>query len=254
MFGSWTPLVALVVTLLPLLWVKRWITRSLQELSMRWVNDPDVALTLYFVVVLPGVVVHELSHWLTAKILGARVTFPRFGPVRTGRSRRVSLGSVRVGSVDPVRASLIGVAPLLGGSAVILLIGNLVLGVGELAEAMAGQGLVGFLDGLGRMVQVADFWVWLYLIFSISNAMLPSDSDMVIVRPVLIFLGIIAALMLLVTGIPEIPPSVVDGVNAVAGYLASAFALTLAVDLVFLAVIGLLLLSTRAVQGDGSRR
>jgi hypothetical protein len=254
MFGPWMPLVALVVTLLALLWVKRWITRSLQELSMLLVNDPDVALTIYFVFVLPGVVVHELSHWLMAKVLGVRVTFPQFGPVRRGRSRRVSLGSVRVGNVDPVRASLIGVAPLLGGSAVILLIGNLVLGVDELAEVMAGQGIDGFLDGLAQMVQVADFWVWLYLIFAVSNAMLPSDSDMAIVRPVLIFLGIVAAVMLLVTGIPAIPSSVVDGVNAVAGYLASAFGLTLAVDVVFMIVIGLLRLATTWLRGNRADR
>jgi hypothetical protein len=252
MFGPWTPLVALVVTLLALLWVKRWITRGLQELSMRWVHDPDVALTIYFVIVLPGVLIHELSHWLMAKILGVRVTFPKFGPVRTGRSRRVSLGSVRVGNVDPVRASLIAVAPLLGGSAVILLIGNLVLGVGELAAAMAGQGWEGLLDGLELMVRVPDFWLWLYLIFAVSNAMLPSDSDMAIVRPVLIFLGIVAAVMLLVTGIPAIPATVVDGVNALAAYLATAFALTLAVDLFFMIVIGLLLLGTRWAQGGKS--
>ena len=46
MFGLWTPLIALVATLLPLLWIKRWITRSLQELSVRWIGDPEVALYL----------------------------------------------------------------------------------------------------------------------------------------------------------------------------------------------------------------
>ncbi len=240
MFGLWTPFVALVATLLPLLWVTRWITRHLQLLSMRWVGDPDVALIIYFVAVLPGVVIHELSHWLMALILRVRVSKLSLGPVRKGRSRRVSLGSVRVGAVDPLRASLIGVAPLLGGSAVILLIGNQVLGVSELASAMSGQGVEGLLAGLEQVVQVADFWLWLYLIFAVSNSMLPSETDMDIVRPVLIFLGLVALVVLVVGGIPAIPEQVVTGVNAVAGYLASAFALTLATDLVFMAMIGLL--------------
>ena len=137
---------------------------------------------------------------------------------------------------------------MLGGSAVILLVGNLVLGVGELAAAMSGQGLEVILDGLEQMVQVADFLLWLYLIFAVSNAMLPSESDMAAVRPVLIFLGIAAAVVLIVTGVPAIPLTVVDAVNAVAGYLAAAFGLTLAVDVVFLAVIGLLLVVTRWLQ------
>jgi hypothetical protein len=248
-FGSWTPLVALVATTLALLWLKRRITRNLQELSMRLVDDPDVALILYFVVVLPGVVIHELSHWLMAKLLGVRVSLPSLGPVRKGRSRRVSLGSVRVSKVDPVRASLIGVAPLLGGSAVILVIGNLVLGVGELADAVAGQGVAGVLGALGEMAQVGDFWLWLYLIFAVSNAMLPSESDMAAVRPVLIFLGIVTAVVLVVSGLRGISPAVVDGVNAIAGYLAVAFGLTLGVDLVFMLVIWAVLLPTRWFQG-----
>ena len=244
--GVWAPLIALVVTLLTLFWLKRRITRSLQELSMRLVDDPDVALIIYFVIVLPGVVIHELSHWLMAKLLGVRVSLPSIGPVRRGRSKRVSLGSVRVGKVDPVRASLIGMAPLLGGSAVILLIGNLVLRVGDLADAVTGQGVGG---ALGQMTQVGDFWLWLYLIFAVSNAMLPSESDMAAVRPVLIFLGIVAAAVLVFSGVRGISPGLVEGVNALAGYLATAFGLTLAVDLVFMLVILLVLLPTRWVQG-----
>ena len=234
MFGAWTPLLALVATLLPLLWLKRWITRNLQELSYRWVPDSDVALILYFVIVLPGVLVHELSHWLMAWALGIPVRKLSIGPQLKGRGKRVSLGSVRVGNVDPVRASLIGVAPLLGGSAVILLIGYWVLGIGGLGEAFAGQGVEGLLSGLGQVVQVADLWLWLYLIFAISNAMLPSESDMEAVRPVLIFLAIAAVVLLVVGGVPAIPQQVVDGVNAVAGYLASAFGLTLAADALFM--------------------
>ena len=248
-FGAWAPLIALVVTLLTLFWLKRRITNSLQELSMRLVDDPDVALIIYFVIVLPGVVIHELSHWLMAKLLGVRASRPTFGPVRKGRSKRVSLGSVRVSKVDPVRASLIGVAPLLGGSAVILLIGNLVLRVGDFAAAASGQGVGGVLEALGQMAQVGDFWLWLYLIFAVSNAMLPSESDMAAVRPVLIFLGVVSAVVLVVSGVRGISPGLVDGVNAVAGYLATAFGLALAVDVVFMLVILLVLLPARWFQG-----
>ncbi|MGD2205505.1 MAG: hypothetical protein PVH17_01885 [Anaerolineae bacterium] len=254
MFGAWTPLLALIATLLPLLWVKHWITERLKELSYRWVGDAEVALILYFVMVLPGVVIHELSHWLMAWTLGVRVRKLAIGPVMQGRSKRVSLGSIRVGDVDPLRASLIGLAPLLGGSAVILLIGNLVLGVGELADAMAGQDLEGLLAGLAQVVHVADFGLWLYLIFAVSNAMLPSESDMEAVRPVLIFLGIAALVLLIAGGVPTIPPQVVDGVSALAGYLASAFGLTLVTDLVFVLVIGALLWLTRRFQETRATR
>jgi hypothetical protein len=247
-FGAWTPLIALVTTFLLLLGAKRLITRSLQELSVRWMGDPDVALVLYFVIVLPGVVIHELSHWLTAKVLGVRVGKLSIGPVRKGRSRKVSLGSVRVGKVDPLRASLIGMAPLLGGVLVILLIGYLVLDMEQVTTAVVGLGVDGILGELERLIRIPDFWLWLYLIFSISNAMLPSESDMQTVRPVLIFLGIVTAIMLVITGMPSMPPDIVRAMNAAANYLASAFGLTLIVDAVFMFIIGLLLWITRRMQ------
>ncbi len=248
MFGPWTPLVALAATLLPLLWAKRWITTHLQDLSLRWAGDADVALILYFVVVLPGVVIHELSHWLMALALGVRVRRLSLGPVRKGQGRRVSLGSVQVSGADPVRSGLIGLAPLLGGSAVILGIGYWVLGVGELGPIFAGQGLAGLWSGLGQIVRVADFWLWLYLIFAISNAMLPSESDVAAIRPVLLFLAMAAGVLLVVSGVPAMPAGVVQAVNGIAGYLASAFGLTLAVDALFMLLIGLLTLLTRWLQ------
>lgn len=250
MSGLWAPFVALAATLLPLLWVKGWITRSLQELSLRWAGDPGAAMVVYFVVVLPGVVVHELSHWLMALVLGVRVGKLSLGPVHKGRSSRVSLGSVRVGKVDPVRASLIGLAPLLGATAVILLIGNQVLDVKTLAAALAGGDLAAIQDRLAALVRVPDFWLWLYLIFAISNAMLPSESDMSAVRPVLIFLGLAAAIILVVGGLPAVPVGVVEAVGSVVGYLVSAFGLTLAADAVFMLLIALLLWLVRRVQGS----
>lgn len=246
---AWKPVIALAATLLPLLWVKRWMTQHMQELSMRWVGDRDVALILYFVVVLPGVLVHELSHFLTATLLGVQVRRLSIGPVRKGRSSHVSLGSVQVGRMDPLRASLIGVAPLVSGSAVILLIGSLVLGSEELMAAAAVQGMPGMVAGLDRVLRVPDFWLWLYLIFAISNAMLPSESDMQAVRPVLYFLLFLAVVVLVITGVPSIPDGLVRAADAVAGFLASAFVLTLAADLVFMVVIWLLLLLTRWFQG-----
>jgi hypothetical protein len=66
---------------------------------------------------------------------------------------------------------------------------------------------------------------------------------------VLIFLGIATAIVVVVTGVRGISPSVVEAVNAVAGYLATAFGLTLGVDLVFMGAILFVLLPTRWWQG-----
>jgi len=235
--SPWLSLATLVVTLLLLLWVTRWITRRLHFLGMRWLNDPGLVLWIYFALILPGIILHELSHWLTAWLLGVRASLPKIGPAQT-KSRRgttVSLGSVQTAKADPLRYSLIGLAPLLAGATVIFLIGTHVLGVNELTA----NGLAGFWAGLDDLLRVPDIWLWFYLIFAVSNAMLPSESDMQPVRPVLIFLGIVSVVAILVVGLPNVPPGIVTGVSAFAAYLASAFALTLAVDAVFMLFIAL---------------
>jgi hypothetical protein len=248
MSQPWLSLLALSATLFSLLWVKRWIAEHVQELSMRWVGDPDVALTLYFVLLMPGVIIHELSHLLMAWLLRVRVRRFSLGPVRRARSQHVSLGSIEVANVDPLRGSLIGLAPLLAGSAVILLIGNRVLGVNELAVAFTTSGVRGVLAGLGQVARVPSFSLWLYLVFAVSNAMLPSESDLHFVRPVLLFLAIAAVKVLVVTGLPAIPESLSLLASRGLGYLASAFGLTLVVDLVFVLIFWLLLAVTRRVH------
>ncbi len=243
--SPWLAVATMVVTLLLLLWVTRWLTLHLQILGLRWLNDPDVVLWVYFALILPGVALHELSHWLMALLLGVPASLPTLGPAtKSQRGGKVTLGSVQTAKVDPLRSSLIGLAPLLSGSTVIFLIGAHVLGVGELTA----QGLDGFLAGLGDLLRVPDIWLWLYLIFAVSSAMLPSEADMQQVLPVLIFVGIVAVVAVIVVGLPNVPPAIVNGVSAFAAYLASAFTLTLAVDAVFMLVIGLLGLLTGALK------
>src|SRR5687768_7634480 len=72
--------------------------------SRRWV-------LLYALLALPGTFLHELSHWLTAALLGGQPSTPSIVPVRTERGWR--LGSVGIRSVRWFNALPIGCAPLL---------------------------------------------------------------------------------------------------------------------------------------------
>ena len=46
-------------------------------------GDQDLALLLYFVIVLPGIVIHELSHWLAAALLGICSLFSLVGLIHS---------------------------------------------------------------------------------------------------------------------------------------------------------------------------
>lgn len=68
---------------------------------------------------LPGTFVHEIAHFLAALFLLVPVGQVELMPV-IHEANKVKLGSVPIGQTDPVRRFLIGVAPLIFGSFIIL--------------------------------------------------------------------------------------------------------------------------------------
>jgi len=187
--AQWELLAWLGLALIALFFFKRWISQHLQGLGLLLTGSEEGAVYVYFAFLLPGIVIHELSHWLMAKLLGMRTGRISLRPSRK-RGRRFRLGSVEVRRVDPFRDSLVGLAPLLGGSLAILLIGWWAFDLESWKALLAREGWKETFSLLTSYTRIPDFWLWLYLVFSISNAMLPSESDREPWRPVLIFLAL----------------------------------------------------------------
>ena len=107
------PFLWVAIALLILVLMQRWIHTHLHGLSLLLTGKPDRALYLYALILFPGVLLHELSHWVTARLLGVRTGSFSILP------KRQPGGSIQLGYVeyyksktlDPVRESLIGGAP-----------------------------------------------------------------------------------------------------------------------------------------------
>lgn len=165
---------ALVLVLLYL--ADHWLHQHLQGVMFLLTNDAEVALWLYALVLFPGVFLHEGSHALTAKLLGVRIGRLSILPKRVGG--HIRLGVVPIENTDFFRASFIGGAPLLLGSAAIVLIGHFVFGTPEMVAALAAGDFLTAFSELQMAVQMPDAWIWAYLVFAIGNTMFPSRSDM----------------------------------------------------------------------------
>jgi hypothetical protein len=236
------PFIWVILAFIILLLLQRWIHTHLHGLSLLLTGKPERAVYLYALVLFPGVLLHELSHWLTATLLG----------IRTGKfsllPQRQKDGSITLGYVEyykdsglgPIRESLVGGAPLLTGTAVILLISYTVLDVTRLAEAVQTGHIDNLYLALDELLATPYFFLWLYLLFAIGNAMMPSPSDR---RAWPAFLGITAVLILALylLGFTE---ALLDGlagpVTIAFSYLGIAFAIVIVVDLIFMAFIALL--------------
>ncbi|MFO7682523.1 MAG: hypothetical protein R6X34_20995, partial [Chloroflexota bacterium] len=88
------PFIWVTLAFIVLLFLQRWIHTHLHGLSLLITGKPEYAVILYALVLFPGVLLHELSHWLAASLLG----------VRTGRfsllPRRQPDGSIQLGYVE----------------------------------------------------------------------------------------------------------------------------------------------------------
>ncbi len=228
-YSPWMPLAWLVSSLIALVILERWINRHLQGFILLLTGNPEVVMYGNFLFLLPGIVLHEVSHWTSAQLLGVRTRGVSLLPKKKG-ARQIHYGSIQIGPADPVRHSLIGLAPLVTGSMAVLLCARFGLRIAPLSSPSSLDELLAYFRG-------PDAFLWLYLIFAISNAMLPSKSDRQTWGPVLLYCGAIA-ILLLVTGVPsQISQGVARGILSGVSYLAYAFTLTVAVDLLFALVL-----------------
>jgi hypothetical protein len=187
---------------------------------------------------LPGVFVHEGSHWLAAMLLGVRTGKFSLIPERTPDAG-LRLGFVETEHVDPLRESLIGAAPLIAGSALIILVGYDRLGAGPVGAALGRGDVLAAAQAAQAMMRAPDFWLWLYFIFAVSNSMLPSASDRRAWWPVLGGAAVITGL-LAYAGFGSVLVEAFTGpLEAAMRALASAFTLTVGLDLCALPLIWL---------------
>ena len=100
-----------VALLVPLIFLQRLLHREIQAVFLILSRDARLTIVLFQIIFLPGVFLHELSHFLTAKLLRVRTggfsVIPRALP-----NGRLQLGYVETARADVVRESLIGAAPL----------------------------------------------------------------------------------------------------------------------------------------------
>jgi hypothetical protein len=186
-----TGLVWFITTLLPLVILQRLLHREIQAVLLIITRSPQLTIGLFSILFFPGVFMHELSHFLMAKILRVRTGSISLIPT-TLPNGRLQMGYVETVQTDIIRDSLIGLAPLITGSLFIAYAGLNRLGLHILLDVLANNQIALFWMGIKLLPQVNDFYLWFYLIFAISSTMMPSESD----RHAWLPLGLWAAVLL----------------------------------------------------------
>jgi hypothetical protein len=209
----------LVILLGPLLYIQRCLHREIQSVFLLLTRRPEIVMTLFALVFLPGVLIHEASHFIMARLLSVRTgrfsLIPR--PLENGR---LQLGYVETAPADILRDALIGMAPLLTGGLFVALTGLRGLGLDTIWSSIIGSIGNTLSQSIRAITERPDFWLWFYLTFVVSSTMLPSASDRRAWLPLILVFSMLLGVVLLAGAGPwlikYLAPSLNVGLRALA--------------------------------------
>lgn len=175
-FSYFDGLLWLLASLLVLVLLQRLLHREIQAFFLIFTRRPGVTQVIFALIFLPGVFLHELSHFITAKLL--RVPTGRFSLLpQVQPDGRLRLGYVETAPGGFLRDALIGVAPLVTGNLFVAYIAIYRMQLLPLWDLLRLAEWARFWEALWAVPTFPDFWLWFYLAFTVSSMMMPSASD-----------------------------------------------------------------------------
>lgn len=157
--------------------IERWLHQHIFKVGWLLSNSFQVTTVLYYILFLPGIVLHEATLWLAAVLLNARaersIGFPE--PQAIGELR---LNFIRLAE-DTGRAKrlIIRICPVAAAMAALWVIAANVFRWEELLGLAAEGSLDSVVAALASLIGIADLWLWFYLAFVIANTMFPTLAE-----------------------------------------------------------------------------
>jgi len=171
--------------------LQRSLHREIQAFFLILTRRTGLTEVIFALIFFPGVFLHELSHFLTAKILGVQTG--KFSLIPQAQPNgKLRLGYVETVSGGFIRDALIGAAPLVTGSLFVAYVAIYRYHLLPLWDFIRLGAWNGFWMNLAALPKLPDFWLWFYLTFTISSTMMPSTSD----RHAWLPMGLLAAALL----------------------------------------------------------
>ena len=140
-------LILLLLELISLYVLSILFIRALAQLFYRFSQNRQILVVIYTLLFLPGTIIHELAHLLTAMLLMVPVGEIHILPEVV--ENKIHMGTVSTAETDVFRRTLVGLAPFIVGTSIIF-----------------------------YCLTLERTWLIYYLIFEMSNTMFSSSEDL----------------------------------------------------------------------------
>jgi hypothetical protein len=224
-------LLLFVLMLAPLVFLQRLLHREIQAVLLILTRNLPLTMGLFSILFLPGVFLHEFSHFIMAKMLGVSTggfsITPRHMP-----DGRLQLGYVETVQSDIVRDSLIGLAPLITGGLFVAYAGIQHLNLLLLWAAFRTAQFEAIWQGISSFLQVKDLPLWFYLTFTVSSTMMPSASDRHAFLPLALYAAVLGGLAFLVGAGPWLFETLAAFLSGFLRSVATMFGLSVMVHII----------------------
>ncbi|NIM94369.1 MAG: hypothetical protein GTO18_11765 [Anaerolineales bacterium] len=224
-------ILGLILSFAVLLFLRVRLNQELYCFLFNLTKRDDVSTYIFAILFFPGIVLHETSHWITAKILRVKTYGFSLKPERM-EPGRVRLGYVATGKSDFIRSGLVGLAPLVIGIILVTWIDTHRLNLEVMLDSFFEGDWQAVITGIRDYVYSPDVALWTYLLIAISNMMLPSPTDYITVLPLICALGLIVVVIVLIN--PPFLSSLVPSLLQAAWALLYAFLITIIFDVLIL--------------------
>ncbi|MCS7069916.1 MAG: hypothetical protein NZM00_00300, partial [Anaerolinea sp.] len=241
---------------LALLWALRqleaWLSQHLFKVGWLITKDLHTTTLLYYLFFLPGVILHELTLWLTAGILNVRAERAIAWPEPQAVAE-LKLNFVRVSHrASALKLAIIHTMPLIVGVVLIYGIANGVLNISGFISMMQG-GSISFDAALSRLISTPDFFLWVYLIFVIGFTMWPDVKMLKGWRIIgLIALGVILFLYTLGIGDTVLANGLAVPLAQGLNILSAAVSVLIVIHLALTGVLGIVEALIERITGDSA--
>lgn len=215
------------ILLIILFFLSRAFSKNLYLLFFRLTKNNESAIQLLTWALLPGTIIHELSHLLCAGLLRVPTSELSFRPEI--RANEVKAGGLKMARIDPFRHTLIGLAPIITGISIITFVTHFYL----YPQIQTLQSI--------DIKRIFSLFVLCSLLFIVSNTMFSSKKDLEpILLPLLLILICLALFYVLGIQI-SLSPRTIDSLTLLLKNLDLALIGTLIIDAFSLLLIKLFL-------------